>query len=413
MLTLTGGKLQPTKVSGEFWLVGEGGPKFSGQLEIDRLGSSTLRLQGKPQELRALERDKNFDIHGLAGGTKVTLFDCFLGTAELAVDRSGEATVVVNLTLVGEHIPSLDAKHFDAMEISPEGLPEWTQLRGFSERIKSVQRFSIRYSEAKSRPVKLPDGVSLWFHTRPILFTNANGRREFADAHLMRLEFPGKKSMNDMFYQEAIWQNFISLAVRKSANMPWLNLEAGKNRLVLLRSVYETDGEKARPLFTRRNISTRISGVFRAWSQKYENLEPVISLHVGVMFQPRMHLSVQFLAYAQALEALHRRTRPRKQILKKAAFKTVRQALENAIPSKYHGKPRIVEKFVFLNEVTLADRLAELYSSESALISGLFPTEADLIAIKHIRNYLTHFSGNKAAQDKKVHADPRFYDPDA
>jgi hypothetical protein len=62
------------------------------------------------------------DIHGLAGGTKVTLFDCFLGTAGLAVDLSGEATIVVNLTLVGEHIPSLDAKHFDAMEISPEGL---------------------------------------------------------------------------------------------------------------------------------------------------------------------------------------------------------------------------------------------------------------------------------------------------
>jgi hypothetical protein len=46
--------------------------------------------------------------------------------------------------------------------------------------------------------------------------------------------------------------------------------------------------------------------------------------------------------------------------------------------------------------VTLADRLAELFRSESVLVSGLFPAEADLVAIKNIRNYLTHFSGNKA-----------------
>jgi len=298
MLTFIGGKLQPAKASGQFWVVGESGPKFSGLLGIDRLGSSTLSLQGKRQDLRALERDKNFDIHGLLGGTKVTLLDCFLGTAGLAIDISSEATIVVNLTLVGEHVSSLDAKHFDAMEIAPDGLSEWTQLRGFSEHFKSGQSFSIRYRDAKSRAVTLPNSSGLRFLTRPILFTNASGRREFVDAHVMRFEYSEKKSINDLFYEEAIWRNFISLALRKPAIVPWSNLEAGKNRFVLLRNAHEADGDKARPLFTRRNISSRMSLVLRAWSQKYENLEPVISLHAGAMFQPRMHLSFQFLACA-------------------------------------------------------------------------------------------------------------------
>src|SRR5579885_1119910 len=200
MLTFTGGELQESKTSGEFWIVGEEGRKFSGVLEIDRLGSSKLLLQGRTQDLRGLDRDNNFDIQGLSGGTKVTLFDCFTATSAFGVDLSGRATIVINLALVGEHVPSLDAKHFDAMEISPDGLPEWTQLRGFSERIRSVERFSIKYKDAKARLITLSDGTTLQFRTRPIIFTNKNGRREFVDAHGMRLKFSGKRSVNELFY---------------------------------------------------------------------------------------------------------------------------------------------------------------------------------------------------------------------
>jgi hypothetical protein len=398
MLNFIGGKLHETKVSGQFWIVGETGPKFSGRLEIDRLGSSTLVLQGRRADLRALERDKNFDIHGLASDTQVTLFDCFTGTAGLAIEMSGQATIVVNFTLVGEHVPSLDARHFDAVEISPDGLSAWTELRGYSERIKSVERFSIKYKDAKARPVKLSYGTTLQFRTRPILFTNPEGRREFVDSNVMRLEFSGNKSVVELLHQESIWRNFISLALRKPAIVPWSNLEAGKKRFVLLKSSHEPEGEKVRPLFTRRYISSRMSRALRTWSDKYENLEPVISLHIGVLFQSRMHLSFQFLAYAQALEVLHRRTRPNKQIFRKATFKKIRIALGKAIPDRYRGKSRLVDKFAFLNEITLADRLSELYRAESVLIKGLFPHEADLIAVKNIRNYLTHFSGTKTAK---------------
>lgn len=213
---------------------------------------------------------------------------------------------------------------------------------------------------------------------------------------MIRLEFSGKRSVNDVLRQDAIWSNFISFATGRSAVTSWLNLDVDNRRSVLLKPRYEIEGGRANPLFTRRAISSRMSRVAKAWFRNYEKLEPVIALHVGVFFQTRMHLSLQFLIYAQAIEALHRRTRPSKLILRKAVFQIVRKRLEEAVPDKYKGKSRIVEKFAFLNEITLADRLAELYRAEKDLLSGLFPDEQDLIAVKNLRNYLTHFSNRKA-----------------
>jgi hypothetical protein len=244
--------------------------------------------------------------------------------------------------------------------------------------------------------VKVSDNVKLSFNTHAILTTNAESRREFAEGHAIRLEFSEKRSVNDLLRQDAIWRSFISFAMRRPATTSWLNLDADKRRSILLKPRYELGSERGRPLFTRRAISSRMSKAASAWSRTYEKLEPVIALHVGVLFQARMHLSFQFLLYAQAIEALHRRTRPSKGILPKAAFETVRKELENAVPDRYAGKNRIVEKFAFLNEITLADRLSDLYQAEKDLLSGLFPNEKDLVGVKNVRNYLTHLSNRKA-----------------
>lgn len=170
MLSFVGGKLHEMAASGEFWIAGEHQRKFSGRLEVDRLGSSTLFLRGKKAELLSLdERKEGFHIFGIANGTPVTLFDCFNVTSAPNLALSPEAKIITNLTLTDAHLSSMETKHFDAMEFEPDGLSEWTGLRGFVEKIKTPERFTIEYRKTNTRPIALSDDINLSFRTHAIL----------------------------------------------------------------------------------------------------------------------------------------------------------------------------------------------------------------------------------------------------
>lgn len=142
--------------------------------------------------------------------------------------------------------------------------------------------------------------------------------------------------------------------------------------------------------FVRGGMESYLSN----WSGCYENISPVISLYFGVKMGTYRYLDARFLALAQGLESLHRRTYDRK-MMSEDEFAELKEKIIAGCPSD--RREWLSGRLAYANEISLAQRLRDLIEP----LKEIFGTDADVKkfvrSMVDTRNFYTHFdkSGKK------------------
>ncbi|SCB40225.1 hypothetical protein GA0061098_1008100 [Bradyrhizobium shewense] len=300
---------------------------------------------------------------------------------------------------------SLNQKLASALSFTTPEMIRWTGLRGIT--LKSAKNeVRATYRGKRTKEVQI-GGATFQFGTGISCETRSASELNLVERHGVRIVFGEPQSILTAEQWVTKTCRLMSLALRCPIACRVYTLErepSGSASVVTPWSASRTAETKTlHPLFTRPKKQTVYAKVLRSWFAKYDKLEPVISLRAALLSQPEKYREFEFLAYVQALEALHRRTRPTRRIVTEKQFSVLQRKLVEAIPARWKAKGELVRKLSYLNEISLADRLRDVFACDKELLSKLFRDEAqDIALIRDIRNYLTHYEGKR--KEKKIRA---------
>ncbi|MGY4618585.1 hypothetical protein ACVWZ4_003812 [Bradyrhizobium sp. USDA 4472] len=399
-----------TTISGLFWKTDNSTSKYEGSLAIDENGSARLTLGGDPRELRALDAYQRFNIHGEAEGEAISLFDCFVDNGEFILLEKN-ARIQVNTVAIGALIDNLETAEASVLMFTTPEIARWTGLRALKANQPSEKQVTVKYRSKKTRSIEVGD-ATLQFSTGINFEWNLQTGINLAERHGVRIVFDQHQSISSIDRWVTKTCRLVSLALRCSTICRVYSFQrstGGRVTVVTPWSGNKTDLAAIRPLFTRPDLAASYAKFVRGWFAKYENLEPVISLRIALLSQPAKFREFEFLIYVQALEALHRRTRPARTIVAKAQFSALRRNLVAQIPSKWKTRSDLVDKLAFINEISLASRLRDMFADNDHLAGKLFhDTKRDIALIKDIRNYLTHYEGKRKQSIEAYKATVKF-----
>ena len=220
----------------------------------------------------------------------------------------------------------------------------------------------------------------------------------------MSLGFPSELSINQLVQEVHVWQSFITFGLRQPSYideiMLTLSNEHGRLELFLpgRRTTASTSQTAENALFRQSTFSNCIEERLQGWRQQYDCMELAILIFTGAAFQDSVYLHTTLLNYLQALEVLHRESYSIDRFPDAQTRKTTIKTLRDAVPTSLNSKlqKQIKESLSFIGSVTLLDRLNQLYLLYPQSVGPLFKRgEADMAAIKDVRNFLTHYSVKK------------------
>jgi hypothetical protein len=389
--------------SGVFWVTDTPTLKFKGSLEINEHGSATLSVEGDYKDLMALDARPKFDMQGNAAGKEFSLFWCFASQVPL-FHTDPNAKIAVNIVAIGALIDSMETKFVSALSFTTPEIIRWTGLRGTTVNgpRTSKKELQVTYRGKRAKPVQI-DGATFQVSTGITYTASSVAELNLIERHGVRIVFNEPQSVlaADKWITKSC--RLFSLALRCPiiCRVHTLERETGNPvRVITPWSASNTvETETTHPLFIRPKKREIYEKVLRSWFAQYDKLEPVISLRIALLSHPQRYREFEFLTYVQALEALHRRTHPPRTLVAAKRFATLHRKFVDAIPVRWKAKPDLVAKLQYLNEISLADRLRNLFAGNRELLSKLFKDEAkDLALIKNIRNYLTHYEGKRRAK---------------
>lgn len=400
MDTLLGANL-----SGVFWATDDPASQLSGTLDIDDNGSASLNVEGDRSILMALDARQRFQMHGRAQGQEITLFDCFtVWVPFFPTERTVKARIAVNIVSVGAHIESLGAQIASGLSFTTPELIRWTGLRGMTHK-SAKKELRVTYRGKKAKEVQVA-GATFQVSTG-IKEAHSISEISLIERHGVRIAFDKPQSVSEADRWTTKICRLFSLALRCEivCRVYTIERETGEPiRMVTPWSASKSGEAKIpHPLFTRPKRRAVYEKVLRSWFAQYDKLEPVISLRVALLSQPQKYREFEFLTYVQALEALHRRTHPARKLVTEKKYATLHHKLADAIPARWKQRADLVRKLEYLNEISLADRLRDIFANDKELLSKLFKDEGkDIALIRDARNYLTHYEGKR--KEKKIRA---------
>lgn len=349
-------------------------------------------------------------MHGVAEGKQITLFDCFT-TWVPHVSADNSARIVVNIVAFGDLIESTETGVASALSFTTPEMIRWANLRGLT--YNSNKEVKATYSGKRTMEVHA-EGATVQFSTGIKIETSSVSELNLVERNGVRIAFDQPQSILDIDRWVTKVCRLISLALRCPTVCRVYELEQKKGGPITIvthssKSV-AAETKMVHPLFIRPKRQALYARVLRSWFAEYDKLEPVISLRVALLSQPAKFREFEFLTYVQAVEALHRRTRPARTLVDKKQYADLHGKLVEAIPSHWETKAEFVNKLRYLNEISLADRLRDVFAYDKELLGALFRDEAkDVALIKDLRNYFTHYDGKKSERVLAYIGTTKFY----
>jgi hypothetical protein len=224
----------------------------------------------------------------------------------------------------------------------------------------------------------------------------------------MELRFEEDVSLDDILHETSIWQNFLTFALRKASYMCELQLSVrsaaapqfGWSLLVPGRRIDSGLNRRRMTeiLFTRSRLEDRLGEYLHQWRQHYETIEIPILLFTGTAYDGSDFTHSRLLSYLQALEVFHRKLFGGGRFPDKRTRRDTLDALKAAIPAGLDATLRkgIKQQLAFVVELTLLDRLKDLFSRYGRSLGPLFPDrDVDMELLRDVRNFLTHFGSRR------------------
>ena len=140
--------------------------------------------------------------------------------------------------------------------------------------------------------------------------------------------------------------------------------------------------------------------LFNNWFQKEQVLRPIYDLLLSTIYSPGQYVQSTFLSLAQALESFHRRVYEGKYVSQEE-YSSIGKALIDAIPTSIDEKLsfKLRAMLQYGNELSLKSRLEYLFEGirhdHLDNLSGTDDSRRFIRSLVDIRNYLTHYEGEK------------------
>jgi hypothetical protein len=149
------------------------------------------------------------------------------------------------------------------------------------------------------------------------------------------------------------------------------------------------------------------SVLFKNWFEKEQILRPIYDLLLGTVYSPGQYVQSTFLSLAQALESFHRRVYGGSYVAA-TDYSNVKSALMGAIPPDTDEllSKKLASMLEYGNEFSLKRRLGELFAEiqldHVTNLCGTTNTKQFIRNVVNIRNYLTHYEGQKPSTLESV-----------
>jgi hypothetical protein len=156
-------------------------------------------------------------------------------------------------------------------------------------------------------------------------------------------------------------------------------------------------------LFSLKNVDKEFSFIFNNWLNIHDDLEAVIELYFGVLFNKHSFPKTRFLNLCQACESYHS-IRKESSIVKEKTHRKRLKSVLGSISEEY--KTWVNDGLYHANRKTLKTQLTELLEEFLNLYSPFIQSNEKLAKkIKDTRNYYTHYNSalkDKAAKGKEL-----------
>lgn len=410
-------------LDGEWWAVDEPDHRYKGVLLLDERHHGTLTLRGSEDHLAALMDPHPRTFFGrfeIQHTYEVSLFNVGLTrgpsrTYPKEPNRETSAELYTNNILIGCHIESEERRFLNGALLNLTGLEEWCDATGFSGKFHpgelAGESVDVSFKATASPHYELGKGRLIRFLSQyrgPVTF---DGRKALTltERNTIELVFADAISISELLAEIAIWQSFITFGLRRPSYIDEAKvlIHSGGDHFTAFGLVVPGRRHEPAPsqrdprtaLFNQSKLGASIPAYVKAWRERQDDIEIAVLLFTGAAYQDAVYVHTNLLTYLQVLEILHRESFKADRFPDPDARKATIKALRAAVPATLGEtlQREIVEQLWFIGNLTLLDRLRHLFSLYPKSLSPLFRRgEADMVELKDVRNFLTHYGEQKS-----------------
>lgn len=396
--------------AGSFWLPGDQKNEVPGEIKILEGGKIKLAvlsvLGGAGSSTSGIQVGRV--LGSVEGFGYVTLEGCFYTTLSHTFgDSKSKSILTVNRMFAGVGYAD-EIVQSSTLDFSVEGLDEWVGITGIKvERDEDTYRdVKISYEPVPAIFVQLTDDIQL-----KILFSWAlpgfpiQREAKITQKISMQLMSSKEEKVSDLTALAYKVVTFICMGVDAvvSIENPSITYVSpkdgqGEHRRHAVQVFYSSLPYSSVPpevtwhelVFGYKYLGDKFGERLKKWIDCFERIGPSIDLYFSVKTGVYRYLDAKFLALAQGLESLHRRTR-KGNVLPKSEYKAKRNKIVDSCPDEY--KEWLALKLAYANEFPLSHRMKELVTPFSDIFSEGSPDGYEIFirAIVDTRNFHTHF----------------------
>ncbi len=397
--------------SGYFWLPEQTYEQgLPGTLTIRDGGQAELEILGN-FDRDITDYESHWAIPRVVGHIEkegsVTLEFCRYRTKSLSFGGIGKSVLHVHYTIIGANFGEDEEAEFNVFRFAIEGLENWISDSGTVIQMEKERRTAlVSYKAPSDRKYTLGNSMTLMisFDARLSRTDWGLGGKIVEVVHF-KIESSKRQSLDAFAMVAKKLTNLLCLAMEetvsiKEAHVSWGKLikkdPSGRPRSSAMRLYYRslptverTSKTHYHPgLFSFKDIEDRFQNFLSGWFDAYEAIEPALDLYFSTRVGGHRFVEPHFLALAQALETLHRRTSAEK-LMSKDKFSKLVKSLLSQCPEEHQDWLR--GRISMGNEPPLRQRLASLAMPYAELLGGTDAVKALVKRVTDTRNYLTHY----------------------
>lgn len=403
---------------GLWWLPDKPDDRIPGTLKFDPIDGAILNLMGSLKDLEDFTNVVRpaLILGLLSNGKAVTLRDCLDAGSTISFPGIPMSSFYVEMVFIGSHFEDSKDVEFEKLSVEYLHLDEWASISGFVLKIPddhATHPIVIEYKRPNPVTVSIGESkVSLKFRGGLRASNPLVKEARIEQNAYFSIEPPQKTPLNDLLKSVYHLQHFLSLGISKPVHpvAMWGETLSGEKRRVdiyfrsLGRTGFADKIHPAKMLFTYHDLLENFEQFLNNWLRKTDVLEPVYSLHFGIMYNPEMYLHQKFLSVIQALEAYHRRAIGNLEVPKEEHERRIEELLSVA-PNNHRSW--LEQKLKYSNEPSLRKRLKEIFSRQPEGTHSVDGSMNSFIQkVVTTRNYLTHYDKslkNQAAGGEELH----------
>lgn len=399
--------------AGYFWLPENPDHQVPGTLTIRDGGETELEVVGNFDVDRKLYNE-SWSIPRIVGHVEkdglITLDDCHYRTKCLPMGSVSKSVLWANRTIVGAQFAQDEPLEFNTFQFSVEGLEEWVNISGVKiEFVHETKCADISYVPPDDRVFKLSNGMTL-----SIAFAASLGSNSYTDGAriteriYLKLESAHRVPLDTFTGIAMKLTNLLCFAVDATVCIKEAKVTCGKlvkknpdgsMRLVPLTIFYPSIPHSDAPskiqrhsyLFSYEAVDGHFDECVTRWLDAYEEMAPSVNLYFSAKSGGHRYLEPKFLALAQAIETLHRRSSS-ETLMPDADFSELLDLMLKACPEE--RKEWLNGRLARGNELPLRQRLSAVTEPFIDLLGGAAAAKKVVKRTTDTRNYLTHYDSS-------------------